>query len=302
MDNPEQPTLLSFCTGYAGIEIGIEKAIGELYPLAYVEIEAYAIANLVSKMEKNLLVPAPIWTDIRTFPSEIFRGKVDILAGGYPCQPFSLTGKRRGSEDPRHLWPFIKRAINIIRPGFCFFENVEGHIENGLDSVLKDLVEMDYIGTWGIFSAAEVGLPHLRKRVFILGKLGNTDCSRFKGDEFRSGIIKKRWKKPIGPVAKPGQVQFEWEEPRVLEDAGNNRRPGRGQELADNSEGWPGHDEIEGSSQPFDKCNEPEEAESSLGRTVDGPSCRVDRLRLLGNGVIPESAAIAFKTLLERLL
>jgi len=292
VDNPLQPTLLSFCTGYAGIELGIEKAIGKVNTLTYVEIEAYAIANLVSKMENNSLVPAAIWTDITSFPAEMFRRKIDIISGCYPCQGFSAIGYDKTGRNPIHLWPYIRRAIDIIRPAICFFENIESHIENGLDTVLKDLTELDYTATWGIFSAAEIGLPHQRKRIFILG--------------YRPGGSTKfelrDWKRQCRPVAKPGQVQFQWEESRVLEDTGNNRGGGRGQELADNSEGWPGNDEIEGSGQPLDNSDKSEEIESSLGRTVDGTLSRVDRLRLLGNGVIPESAAIAFKTLLERLI
>ncbi len=111
---------------------------------------------------------APIWTDLKTFPWESFRDRVDILTGGYPCQPFSAAGKRAGKEDPRHLWPWIADGIRILRPRVCFFENVEGHISLGLSSVISDLEELGYKVSWGIFSASEVGAPHQRKRVFIL--------------------------------------------------------------------------------------------------------------------------------------
>ncbi len=111
---------------------------------------------------------APIWTDLKTFPWESFRDRVDILTGGYPCQPFSAAGKRAGKEDPRHLWPWIADGIRILRPRVCFFENVEGHISLGLSSVISDLEELGYKVSWGIFSAREVGAPHQRKRVFIL--------------------------------------------------------------------------------------------------------------------------------------
>jgi site-specific DNA-cytosine methylase len=98
----------------------------------------------------------------------IFRGCVDIITGGYPCQPFSAAGKRLGTEDPRHLWPYILDHINAIRPVRCLFENVEGHISLGLREVIGDLEGAGYNPTWGIFSAAEVGAPHQRKRVYIL--------------------------------------------------------------------------------------------------------------------------------------
>ena len=111
---------------------------------------------------------APIWTDLKTFPWESFRDRVDILTGGYPCQPFSAAGKRAGNDDPRHLWPWIADGIRILRPRVCFFENVEGHISLGLSSVISDLEELGYKVSWGIFSAREVGAPHQRKRVFIM--------------------------------------------------------------------------------------------------------------------------------------
>jgi site-specific DNA-cytosine methylase len=164
----ELPTVISFCSGYGGIERGLDLAGVEHRVLAYVEIEAFAIANLVNKMENGLIPPAPIYTDLKTFPAHIFRGCVDIITGGYPCQPFSAAGKRLGTEDPRHLWPYILDHINAIRPVRCFFENVEGHISLGLREVIDDLEGAGYSATWGIFSAAEVGAPHQRKRVYIL--------------------------------------------------------------------------------------------------------------------------------------
>jgi DNA (cytosine-5)-methyltransferase 1 len=170
VDNTKKlPTVISFCSGYGGLERGLDLAGVKHRVIAYVEIEAFAIANLVSKMESGQLVPAPIFTDLKTFPAHLFRDCVDIITGGYPCQPFSAAGKRLGTEDPRHLWPYILDHIKAIRPVRCFFENVEGHISLGLREVIGDLESAGYNSTWGIFSAAEVGAPHQRKRVYILG-------------------------------------------------------------------------------------------------------------------------------------
>jgi len=169
VDHTEKPpTVLSFCTGYGGIELGLERVFGAIATIAHVEIEAYAVGNLVAKMEAGELVPAPVWTDIKTFPAHLFRGHVDGITAGYPCQPFAFSGKRGGEDDPRHLWPFIRDHVRVIQPFWCFFENVEGHITLGLSRVISDLEELGYLATWGLFSAAEVGAPHQRKRVFIL--------------------------------------------------------------------------------------------------------------------------------------
>jgi len=168
MDTTKAVTHISLCAGYGGIDLGLKRAIPDLLTVAFSEIEAFACANLVAKMEAGLMDAAPIWTDLKTFPWESFRDRVDILSGGYPCQPFSAAGKRLGKEDPRHLWPYIADGIQILRPKLCFFENVEGHISLGLRDVIQELGRIGYSATWGIFSASEVGAPHQRKRVFIL--------------------------------------------------------------------------------------------------------------------------------------
>ena len=125
--------IISFCTGYGGIEKGLRLAGEDVRTVAACEIETYAVANLVQKMETGALEPFPIWTDIKTFDGKPFCGKVDGIIGGYPCQPFSHAGKRKGTDDPRHLWPYILKHIRTIRPVWCFFENVAGHLTLGFD-------------------------------------------------------------------------------------------------------------------------------------------------------------------------
>ena len=166
MDNTKELGI-SLCSGYGGLERGLELAGVEHRIIAHVEIEAFAIANLVAKMESGQMVPSPMWTNLKTFPMERFRG-VDFITGGYPCQPFSCAGKRQGTEDPRHLWPYIRRIYQTIQPRWMFFENVEGHVTLGLSTVISDLEEDGYRVKAGLFTASEVGAPHRRKRVFIL--------------------------------------------------------------------------------------------------------------------------------------
>jgi DNA (cytosine-5)-methyltransferase 1 len=214
VDNPKKsPQILSLCSGYGGIERGLQAVFGKVSLLAHVEVEAFAIANLVDKMESGQMAASLVWADIKTFNAKTFRGMVDILTAGYPCQPFSQAGKRKGSEDPRHLWPHIKRIIRECEPQHCFLENVEGHIKLGLETVLSDLGKFGYRAEAGIFSAAEVGAPHQRKRVFILAKPDNAN-GRLPIREIekisKPGIDVRKW------PAKPGQNQFDWEESRTI--------------------------------------------------------------------------------------
>ncbi len=141
-----------------------------------VEREAYLSALLVSKMEEGLLDPCPIFGDLVSFDWARYRGLVHLVSGGFPCQPFSCAGKRDGVDDPRHLWPYIRNGLEILRPEIVFFENVAGistvkspGYHSVLHHVLSDLEGLGFRATAGEFSAAEVGAPHLRKRWFILG-------------------------------------------------------------------------------------------------------------------------------------
>jgi len=93
---------------------------------------------------------------------------IDILTAGYPCQPFSLAGSRKGINDERHIWPHIKEAIRILRPKFVILENVRGHLSLGFDRVLGDLTEVGYDARWKLVRASEVGAPHQRARLFVV--------------------------------------------------------------------------------------------------------------------------------------
>jgi len=311
-----QTTHISLCAGYGGIDIGLKRAIPSLRTIAFSEIEAFACANLVAKMEAGLLDAAPIWTDLKTFPWGQFCDRVDILSGGYPCQPFSAAGKRLGTEDPRHLWPYIASGIRVMRPRICFFENVEGHITLGLRAVIEELESMGYAVSWGIFSAVEVGAPHQRKRVFILAH-----CLR----ERRQ--LQDWWKQSAIPLfigngssrgiewpTRPGQPQHQWEPPRVVGNSEIGEDNGREFRNLDEAtrQGGCGDNAIDGSS---NGKNRKWQTQPPLGGTPNGiaggmdyaelcVSCdnRTDELRLLGNGVVPATAEKAFRTLMEKLL
>ena len=256
VDHPKELTHISLCAGYGGIDLGLSRALGAIRTIAFSEIEAFACENLVAKMEAGWLDAAPIWTDLKTFPWEQFRGKVDILSGGFPCQPFSAAGQRTGDDDPRHLWPSIVRGIReLAHPPLVFFENVEGIISSKLKSdgwadpvgtpvllhVLRELERLGYRATAGVFSAREVGAPHQRKRVFIMGVRSDlSDTGRALVSEMLSTTgrenvadpeYKRRSQREPSPrhrtelftsgvprtayPAPRGAEQYEWEPPRV---------------------------------------------------------------------------------------
>lgn len=325
MDITEKlPSVLSFCSGYGGIERGLDLAGFKHRVLAYVEIEAFAIANLVAKMEDNKVVPAPLWSNLKTFPSEIFRNKVDVITAGYPCQPFSAAGSRQGEDDPRHLWPVIKKHIATIRPFRCFFENVEGHISLGLRDVLEDLAGLGYSTTWGLFSASEVGAPHQRKRIFILA---HSDGSRELQSE---GTEQDQWGR-IGngseELAYTGSLRCDWG--KLSDDASERTVEVAAQERSEQSDVWSeaircrkvsntvsprsktGLSRSERSNEERNSgitndCGSESSgwektmhwsSEPNVGRVVDGCRDRVDRIRLLGNGVVPQTAAKAWSVL-----
>jgi DNA (cytosine-5)-methyltransferase 1 len=314
----ELPTVLSLCTGYGGIERGLELAGLKFRTVCHVEIEAFAIANLVAKMESGQLDAAPIYTDLKTLPMDCFRDRVSILTSGYPCQPFSAAGKRAGKDDPRHLWPYIVDIIKAVRPVRCFFENVEGHISLGLREVIEDLEGLGYSTAWGIFSAVEVGAPHQRKRVFILanadgaglqtlrnqsgaerqasvvgesGELADTSGERSQGSQ-RLGPSREA-RIPRGHAPECSDQLADSVSPRSQAGLSGQERP--------NQEGDSGVVDNGSGEQGGWTDGMPWAIEPNVGRLVDGATDRVDRLRLLGNGVVPQTAAKAWRVLAEEL-
>lgn len=166
-------TCLSLCSGAGGLELGLALAIGR-HPkvLGYVERDGYAASILLARMADKVLEPAPVWCgNIEDFDARVFAGHVGIITAGFPCQPWSHAGARLGTEDKRWLWPDIARVIGQVRPAYVFLENVPGLIVGGgLNPVLGSLAALGYDAVWGCFSAAEVGAPQVRERVFILAR------------------------------------------------------------------------------------------------------------------------------------
>lgn len=161
---------LSLCAGGGGLDMGLGLAEPGFATACYVEIEEYPRNTLIAGQRAGYLHPAPIWDDLKRFNARPWRGQIDTLLAGYPCQPFSQAGQRKGEDDPRHLWPDIERIIGELGPGlrWCFFENVAGHLTLGLETVVRSLQGMGFSVAVGLFSAEETGTTHERQRVFIV--------------------------------------------------------------------------------------------------------------------------------------
>ena len=375
MDTTKAITHISLCSGYEGIGLGLRRVLPNLREIAFVEREGFPVANLVAKMEEGKLDAAPVFTDVKQFPYGKFRGQVDILSGGFPCQPFSCAGQRKATDDPRHLFPYIRDGIRDCQPRIVFLENVGGIIsaktgdgESVLKYVLRELEGLGYRATAGVFSAEEVGAPHQRKRVFILGMANSEDigrggrthrdrddgaglqeqeaqeqsnlwgetagCSRdLRGgsnatteladrhDEGLEGYQRHSSSEQGNPIqadpwstgsihwpSRPGETQYEWEEPRVTEVADTKSQQGSSPDNGGEPRASSQSKEVQlggGHSGSLRESNG--QAESELGRAsngttrgVDATTNRVDRLRLLGNGVVNQTAAKAFVTLIQR--
>ena len=290
MDHTKELTHISLCAGYGGIDLGLNAALGATRTVCFVEIEAFPQYNLVQKIEAGLLDNCPIWTDLKTMPWELFSGRVDILSGGFPCQPFSAAGKRAGDQDPRHLFPYICDGIERLgRPPIVFFENVEGILTASLQSdewsdeegtpvllhIHRELERLGYRTTSSLFSAAEVGCAHQRKRLFILGV--RADLDRQGWDSVSSMLESTAERKgsnlgccehghlQLAAPAPRGIEQYAWEPSRVSRGSFIETRPS----LADS-----GCERLEG----LDTEETPTAGSSSVRTALDNSDDERERL------------------------
>ena len=178
--------ILDLFSGIGGFSLGLE-ATGGFETAAFCEIDPYCRSVL-----KKHWPDVPIFEDIRKLKGTDI-GTVDIITGGYPCQPFSVAGKQKGVEDKRHLWPEYFRIIKELRPSFIVGENVGGHIKLGLDSVIEDLESEGYAARTFSISASSVGANHQRERIWIVA---NSDSSG--SESAQPAIIGEQKNKEIG--------------------------------------------------------------------------------------------------------
>jgi DNA (cytosine-5)-methyltransferase 1 len=277
----------------------------------------------------------PMYNDVRTLTGEQLEkdGITDIglICGGYPCQPFSVAGKREGQADDRHLWPEFFRLIQEIRPTWVIAENVAGHINMGLDSVLADLESEGYQQQVFLIPACAVGAYHRRDRVWILAHSdsgssasaqqkreyeGAENDSRSSHDELDAGTIMANaasngGKRIAGEFPKENELETsrrQEERVRQFVDAGNGQR----NDVADTLH--QGLQRGQGTGNPESSRKEREEfltgrgersesgnwlPEPPVGRVANGVSGRVDRLKQLGNAVVPQIPEVLGRAILE---
>lgn len=157
----------SLCTGYGGLDMAVEAYFGAetIWCAEYDQWASKLIEERFGYLNHGDLTKID-WASVEP---------IDILTAGYPCQPFSQVGKRKGTEDARHIWPYIKEAVRVLRPKFVILENVRGHLSLGFDRVLGDLTELGYDARWKVVRASDVGAPHQRARVFVVAYPKHTE-------------------------------------------------------------------------------------------------------------------------------
>ena len=314
------PRHLSVCSGIGGIDLGLEAALG-IRTVGHIERDAFAASILVERMVEQTLDFAPIWDDIKTFDGSEWSGCVDILSAGIPCQSFSHAGNRKGTDDPRWLWPDVYRISKDCRPGQIFIENTPGLVKKGLYEVLFDLAEMGYNAEWGVFNASDASAPHRRQRLFLLAHhseldlqpwidqssactelrysaMGDSYCEYLEGDwsKHRLGSTRPKQDNELGGSGKAMAYS---------NHSGQFRRPSSDREEQGREKHWsfsygrfpPARNDTEGWSRWVER---------GLPKPIirggnDGSAHRVDRLRTLGNSVVPQCVTLAYTVLLDRM-
>lgn len=276
-------TGLSLFSGIGGLDLAFEWAGGQV--AAMCEINPYC-----QKVLKKHWPNVPLFGDIKELSAES-AGAVDIIYGGFPCQPFSVAGKRQGKADERYLWPEFSRLVGELKPRWVVGENVPGILRLAADDVCSDLERQGYeVGIWD-FEAAAVGAMHRRERIFFVAHAGRA---------LRQGNIKRRYiQKETGEGSAPA---LERPSKILAADAACGRRKAQQQSIE--------------AKQAYSKlrCNSRRGAEPGMGRSFNGfsnimdgsisPTAtgilnRVNRLRALGNAVVPQQAYPIFKAIME---
>lgn len=244
--------VLSLFSGIGGLELGLERA--GMTVVGQVEIDDYC-RRVLAKHWPEVPRHDDVRTTVEWWQSEP-RPRVDVVCGGFPCQPVSVAGRRRYQDDERWLWPAMAAVIRELRPSYAVMENVPGLLVRGMGDVLGELAAIGYDAEWDCIPAAAVGAPHLRDRWFGVAYPD--------GQQHEIRAHAQRWKTASDVPADPE----------------GERRGGLGRRSRIFGQA--------GRGQPTDSgqwATEPD-----VGRVAHGVPARVDRLRALGNAVVPQVA------------
>lgn len=306
------------------------------HTVAAVELERYPRELLLQRQRDGILPPFPVWDDVRTFDGKPWRGIVDVVSGGFPCQDISAAGKGAGITGARSgLWVEMHRVICEVRPRYAFMENSPLLTSRGLHRVLGDLAEAGYNAAWMVLGAADLGAPHKRDRIWILAEdsrrrdvLSHSNMLRSgRRQQFQEGSPQEARVSPLDSDSYGMQCteqRKQYDRPEESARGGKNRvEPGRfmahsmqqwqgRQQCSKEMETTPTHSDLSGrEKQREPESTEPQQqaaecggwwdSEPALGRVAHGVAHRVDRLKSIGNGQVPAVAAVAFRTLQQRL-
>ena len=249
-----------------------------------VEWEQYPASVLCARQNDGLLPPFPIWDDVQTFDGKPWRGIVDVVSGGFPCQDISSAGKGAGIDGERSgMWREMARIIHEVRPRYALVENSPMLTSRGLGTVLGDLASMGFDARWGVLGAADVGANHQRDRIWIVAK--NVANSKSCGDRRNT----REFSQEDEQQAQKRQKERVWQSDNASKSNVTN---------SDLPQQQGGSISIGTQSQNAYACNSRWwEAEPNVGRVANGVAARVDRLKAIGNGQVPLCAATAWEVL-----
>ena len=289
-----------------------------------VEWEPYPASVLVTRQNDGLLPPFPIWDDVQTFDGRPWRGIVDVVSGGFPCQDISAAGKGAGIDGERSgMWGHMARIIGEVRPSFVFVENSPMLVTRGLERVLGDLTALGYDTKWTVMGAADVGANHKRDRIWIKAHLPNSDSINhaMRGNSQNYAERLARGYEPRGSISNSRSGCQE--SARESSDMGQSKRKGlEGQRIDSGQKKVPqswhtsalAHTQNQGDvwrqwcmgfaeqehNSGGGSTNGSREwwaVEPNVDRVAHGLAARVDRLKAIGNGQVPLCAATAWRML-----
>jgi len=278
---------VDLCSGIGGFALGFEWAKLS-HPVLFCDIEPWS-----RKVLRKHWPDVPIAEDVKELANDPdgLIPECDIITAGYPCQPFSVAGDRRGAEDDRHIWPEIFTIIKEKRPTFCVFENVYGHISMGIDEVLSDLERAEYSTRAFVVPAVACDAPHRRDRLWIIGRnVADTQSVRtrkYRHAHKTEGFTESSATQPHGSsadVADPNSPGLQGSE-KARDTQGSGQRCK--EQLAGRSEV---RTMADGSARSHPRGMETWNPEPPVGRVAHGIPRRVDRLRGLGNSIVPQIA------------